>query len=225
MVLMVLPQNILFMLTLLLVYFYLCYSMLLFGLDIYQLILLKLPLFISLKSKQEIPVIKTTTERSPWSLSTSKLFEMCLLKILQMYRITHDHQFGFKTKHSAGMCIFTVKSIIKYYTGHNTPVYTCFHDASKTLDRVNHWTSFTKLIYSGISLLIVHILVFWYQTQQLCIKWGGSTSRGTTRRHLFLKIFAMYMNGLTDDYLIGMLVVLLMINVSIILCMQMIFAS
>ena len=107
-----------------------------------------------------------------------------------MYLITHDHQFGFKTKHSADMCSFTVKSIIKYYTGHNTPVYTCFLDASKAFDRVNHWTLFTKLIYSSISLLIVRILVFWYQTQQLCIKWGGSTSRffynlkrGTTRRH------------------------------------------
>ena len=52
---------------------------------------------------------------------------------------------------------FTVKSIIKYYTGHNTPVYTCFLDASKDFDRVNHWTLFTKLIYSGISRLIVRI--------------------------------------------------------------------
>ena len=29
------------------------------------------------------------------------------------------------------MCIFAVISIFKYYTGHNTPVYTCFLDASK----------------------------------------------------------------------------------------------
>ena len=122
--------------------------------------------------------------------ATSKLFEICLLEILQMYLTTHDHQFGFKTKHSADMCIFTVKSIIKYYTGHNTPVYTCFHDASKAFDRVNHWTLFTKHIHSGISLLIVRILVFWYQTQQLCIKWGGwfnftffyNFKRGTRRR-------------------------------------------
>ena len=94
-----------------------------------------------------------------------------------MYLITHDHRFGFKTKHSADMCIFTVKSIIKYYTGHNTPVYTCFLDASKAFDLVNHWTLFTKLIDSGISPLIVCMLVFWYQTQQVFIKWGCSTSR------------------------------------------------
>ena len=133
-----------------------------------------------------VPIIKNKTGDTsdkdnyrPIALvtATSKLFEICLLEILQLYLITHDHQFGFKTKHSADMCIFTVKSIIKYYTGHNTPVYACFLDASKAFDRVNHWTLFTKLIYSGIPLLIVRILVFWYQTQQLCINWGGSTSR------------------------------------------------
>ena len=133
-----------------------------------------------------VPIIKNKTGDTsdknnyrPITLvtATSKLFEICLLEILQMYLITHDHQFGFKTKHSADMCMFTVKSIIKYYTGHNTPVYTCFLDASNAFDRVNHWTLFTKLIYSGIPLLIVRILVFWYQTQQLCIKWGGSTTR------------------------------------------------
>ena len=36
-----------------------------------------------------------------------------------MYLITHDHQLGFKSKHSTDMCIFTVKSIVKYYTRQN----------------------------------------------------------------------------------------------------------
>ena len=116
-----------------------------------------------------IPMIKNKTEDTsdknnykPIALVTAtfKLFEIGILDILQMYLITHDHQFGFKTKHSADMCIFTIKSIIKYYTGHNTD--TCFLDASKAFDRVNHWTLFTKPIYSGISLLI---------------NLGGSTSR------------------------------------------------
>ena len=93
-----------------------------------------------------------------------------------MYLITHDHQLGFKTKHCADICIFSVKSIIKYDTGHETPVYTCFLDVSKAFDRVNHLTLFTILINSCISLLIVRILVFWYKTHQLCVKWDGSTS-------------------------------------------------
>ena len=36
--------------------------------------------------------------------------------ILETYLITHDHQFGFKAKHSTDMCIFTVKTLVKYYT-------------------------------------------------------------------------------------------------------------
>ena len=126
-----------------------------------------------------VPIIKNKTGDTSYKnnyrpialfTATSKLFE-----ILQMYLITHDHQFGFITKHSAGMCSFTVKGIIKYYAGHNTPVYTCFLDASKAFDRVNHWTLITKCINNGISILSVRSLVCCHQTQQLCIKWGGST--------------------------------------------------
>ena len=81
-----------------------------------------------------VPIIKNktgdTSDKNNYILialvtATSKLFEICLPEILEMYLITHDHQFGFKAKHSGDMCIFTVKSMIKYYTGHNTPVYTC----------------------------------------------------------------------------------------------------
>ena len=60
-----------------------------------------------------------------------KYLEICFLEVLDMYLITHDHQFGFKSKHSTDMCIFMVKSIVKYYTRQNSPVYTCFLDASK----------------------------------------------------------------------------------------------
>ena len=78
--------------------------------------------------------------------AASKIFEICILEVLEMYLITHDHQFGFKSKHSTDMCIFTVKHIVKYYTRQNSPVYTCFLDASKAFDRVNHWTLFRNLM-------------------------------------------------------------------------------
>ena len=55
------------------------------------------------------------------------------------------------------------RPIIKYYTRQNSPVYTCFLDASKAFDRINHWTLFKKLIDCNVPLLIVRILVFWYQ--------------------------------------------------------------
>ena len=65
-----------------------------------------------------IPIIKNKTgdisgknNYRPIALVTaaSKLFETCILETVEKYLITHDHQFGFKDKHSTDMCIFTVK--------------------------------------------------------------------------------------------------------------------
>ena len=101
-----------------------------------------------------VPIIKNKTGDTsdknnfrPMALITaaSKLFEICILEVLEAYLLTYDHQFGFKCKHSTDMCIFTVKSLVKYYTGQNTSVYTCLLDASKAFDRVNHWTFFCKI--------------------------------------------------------------------------------
>ena len=67
----------------------------------------------------------------------SKLFELCLSKLLDTFLVTSDNQFGFKRKHGTDLCIYTVKSVIKYYNYFSSPVYTCFLDASKAFDRVN----------------------------------------------------------------------------------------
>ena len=81
-----------------------------------------------------------------------------LLEIPQASRNCYHTFFG--SNHSTDMCIFTVKSLIKYYTRQNGPVYTCFLDASKAFDRINHWTLFKKLIDCNVPLLIVKIFVF-----------------------------------------------------------------
>ena len=91
--------------------------------------------------------------------AASKFFELCLSIILEDYLVTHDQQFGFKRKHSTDLCIFTVKSVTKYYTQENSPVFTCFLDASKSFDKINHYT-----------------LIFWYTKQTMCVKWGNCMS-------------------------------------------------
>ena len=46
----------------------------------------------------------------------SKIFDIYLLEMHRKYLHTHDHQFVFKKQHSTDMCIFTGKSVTKYYT-------------------------------------------------------------------------------------------------------------
>ena len=82
-----------------------------------------------------VPIIRSKTSNSsdknnyrPIALVTagSKICELCLLEMIELYLDTHDNQFGFKKQHSTDMCIFTLISVIKYYTRQSTPVFSCF---------------------------------------------------------------------------------------------------
>ena len=127
-----------------------------------------------------LPIIKNRTGDSsdksnyrPIALVTacSKIFEICLLEMLEEYLQTHDHQFGYKKQHSTDMCIFTVKSVTKYYTKQKSYVYTCFLDAVKAFDRVSHWTLFSKLIKRNIPLVLLELLRFGIK-HSLCVLSG-----------------------------------------------------
>ena len=135
----------------------------------------------------------------------AKLFELCLSKLLDTFLVTSDNQFGFKRKHATDLCIYTVKSVIKYYNYFSSPVYTCFLDASKAFDRVNHWTLFTKLLIKGVPVILVRILCIWYRCQQLCIQWGKTKSSFFTisngvrqGRIISPKLFSVYMDDLSN---------------------------
>ena len=54
--------------------------------------------------------------------------------MLEIYLDTDDHQFGFKSQRATAMCVFSVKSVRKYYTKQNSSVFTCFLDAAKAFD-------------------------------------------------------------------------------------------
>ena len=105
----------------------------------------------------------------------SKIFESCLATFMDAHLVTSDNQFGFKQKHSTDLCIYTVKSIIQYYNYYNSPVYTCFLDASKAFD---HWTMFKKLILRGVPIIIVRMLCFG-------IVLSNFVYNGVKRGHLF----------------------------------------
>ena len=113
-----------------------------------------------------VPIIKNKTGDTrdknnyrPIALVTaaSKIFELCLSIILEDYLVTHDQQFGFKRKQLTDLCIFTVKCVTKYYTQENSSVFTCFLDASKAFDKINHYTLFQKLLDRETPIILVRI--------------------------------------------------------------------
>ena len=120
------------------------------------------------------------------------------------YLTTSDNQFGFKAKHSTDMCIYVVESVVKYYNHFHSPVYTCFLDASKAFVRINHWTLFSKLIARGVLYPLVRIIMFWYRTQTICVKWGtlcssySSVSNGVRQGGILSpKLFSVYVDDLS----------------------------
>ena len=160
-----------------------------------------------------VPIIKNKTGDSsdtgnyrPVAIVTacSKLFEFILLQLMDDHLTTSDNQFGFKSKHSTDLCIFTLKNVIDYYKNQNSPVFTCFLDASKAFDRVNHWTLFKKLKDRNVPLIIIRILLFWYREQNVSIKWGRKMSECFTVNNgvrqgslLSPKLFAIYVDKLS----------------------------
>ena len=87
----------------------------------------------------------------------SKIFEIMLLEMLTPYLNTTDNQFGFKKGHSTDHCIFALKNLIQYYKSNNSPVYSCFLDASKAFDRVNHWTLLKNCL---VEVCLLYLYVF-----------------------------------------------------------------
>ena len=159
-----------------------------------------------------VPIIKNKTGDTsdknnyrPIALVTacSKIFELCILPIIENYICTHHHQFGFKKQHAIDMCIYTVKSVITYYTRQNLYIHASLMHP-KSFDRISHWTLFKKLMACNTPVLIVRILMFWYQRQSICVKWGKGTFEyfsiinGVRQGGVLSpQMFAIYMNDLS----------------------------
>ena len=96
-----------------------------------------------------VPLVKNktgnmsdTNNYRPIALVTaaSKILELVLLNNIESFIDTGHTQCGFKRKHATDLCIYSLKNVIQYYRQHNSPVFTCFLDASRAFDRVNYWT-------------------------------------------------------------------------------------
>ena len=128
--------------------------------------------------KDKTGIISSKDNYRPIALASvlSKLIERIILDRIDKCLLTSPNQFGFKSKHGTDHCIFAFKEIIDYCTKLNSRVSVCFLDASKAFDRINHTKLFDKLRKRGICGYLLRILVYWYETQTMCVRWGNHIS-------------------------------------------------
>ena len=139
--------------------------------------------------------LSDTSNYRPITISciVSKILKNVILQRIEEYLWTAD-QFGFKVHHSTDLCVYTLTDFIEHFKNHSTSV-----DAIKTLDKMNHWLFFKKLIERQMPLCLVTILYYWYRHQVMFIRWGSSLSTGfrVTNGVLSLLLLNVYINDLS----------------------------
>ena len=74
------------------------------------------------------------------------------------------------------MCVFSLKQVIEYYNSRSSLVYVCYIDASKAFDSINYWCLLKQFIHRCIDVVLIRLLVFWYNQQTCCVRWGNLQS-------------------------------------------------
>jgi hypothetical protein len=103
------------------------------------------------------------------SNSITKIFESVLLPYI-VRGIDSDYQFGFKAGLSTTHCIGVFKQVVQYYKSRGSHVFSCFVDFTKAFDKINYWKLFNNLLDDGVDVNIVHLIAYWYSSQQLCVR-------------------------------------------------------
>ena len=139
----------------------------------------------------------------PIALSSiiSKVFEHTIVIRLEEDLWTNDNQFRFKSGHST----YALTKFMEYFKSRSASVYVAFLDASKDFDKISHWTLFKKLIDRHIPLYLVVILCYWYQHQEMTVRWGHCISNSFNVTNgvrqggvLSPQLFNVYIDGLSD---------------------------
>ena len=134
-----------------------------------------------------VPVIKDKCRKindsdnyRPIALASviSKVVEKILLNRMSDLLTTTSNQFGFKSKLSTDTCIYALKEIVENHRSLNGSMFMGFLDASKAFDRLKHSLLFEKLIDRNIPGYIIRIMMYWYASQTMYVRWSGILSLG-----------------------------------------------
>ena len=99
-----------------------------------------------------------------------------------------------------------MKAVINRYLNRGSKVYACLIDASKAFDLVDHCVLFKKLLERNMPKPLVRLLLRWYKTQHLCVRWMGKSSEyfqvsnGVRQGGVLSPIlFTIYMDSLLES--------------------------
>ena len=106
----------------------------------------------------------------------TKFIESVIISRIDQYLLCSHNQFGFLKGSSTDQCIYLLKELIAMYNNSGSTVFTCFLDASKAFDRVDHALLIAKLRARNVPLFIIRLLTYWFSTQRVKIRWDNCIS-------------------------------------------------
>jgi hypothetical protein len=106
----------------------------------------------------------------------AKIFEACVLLQYSDELQSSPAQFGFKQNSNTSYCTLTVKGVAKHFIKGGSKVFTALLDASAAFDRANYHKILSRLLLKGIPKSVVRLLLTWYQSTNIRVQFGNSTS-------------------------------------------------
>ena len=110
------------------------------------------------------------------SCAISKLFEYAVLCKYSSLFQTDSLQFGFRSGVGCSDALFTVKSVINYFTTNGCTLTVSALDISKAFDRVSFYALFSKLMARKFPKQIISVLMSWYEKSFTCVRWKDCIS-------------------------------------------------
>ena len=136
----------------------------------------------------------------------SEILDNCILSMQSDSLQSDPLQFAYKENASTVQCVSVICEVINYYIHKDSCIYMCMLDASKTFDRVNHLSLFTKLKLRNMCPTILKFLMCTYQRQSVMVNWNGerssifSVGNGVKQGGVLSPVlFTVYLDGLINQ--------------------------